>query len=223
MNITDAKIVAFLKTVFIYFFVMISVLWTSSVIESFIPLDSRWLIIIVQAFFWCDLKSSLVLAKSSIIDIRDFGAILNDEIDDTIAIQYAINNASYGDTIYIPNGLFHISSLELKSGLKFNGQSQNGAILKVNIGNGNIINANGIDISLCNFTIDSNYVSNTGNGISSSSSSYISISDVTIKNMLTSSNAINLASITDSDICNNTIQNIGIDTTWGAGIRVMDS
>lgn len=51
MNIKHSKTETFLNNVFIYFSVMIFVLWISSVIESFVPLDSRWLIITLQALF----------------------------------------------------------------------------------------------------------------------------------------------------------------------------
>jgi hypothetical protein len=44
---------------FIYIAVMVFVLWISSVIESFVPPGSGWLIIILQAFFV--IKVTLIL------------------------------------------------------------------------------------------------------------------------------------------------------------------
>lgn len=51
MGIKTAKTDRFLRDIFAYFSIVIFVLWVSSVIESFIPLDSRWLMLASQAFF----------------------------------------------------------------------------------------------------------------------------------------------------------------------------
>ncbi|WP_152088404.1 Ig-like domain-containing protein [Limnospira platensis] len=49
-------------------------------------------------------------ADAGVVDVRDYGAIPNDGIDDTAAIQQAINeNAGQNRIIYFPNGVYDVS------------------------------------------------------------------------------------------------------------------
>jgi hypothetical protein len=65
-------------------------------------------------------------------NILSFGATPNDSSnDDATAIKNAITAASAGDEVYIPNGVYHIKSrdIRLKTGVSIRGQSMSGAIL----------------------------------------------------------------------------------------------
>ena len=53
--------------------------------------------------------------KSSIIDVRDFGAVGNGYTDDTKAIQDAVNACEKHGTVYIPKGRYLSGALYLKS------------------------------------------------------------------------------------------------------------
>jgi len=55
----QSKSILFLETVLTYIAVMVFILWICSVIESFVPMGSKWLIIVLQAFFV--IKVTLVL------------------------------------------------------------------------------------------------------------------------------------------------------------------
>lgn len=65
------------------------------------------------------------------LSILDHGATSNDATnDDATAIQNAIGAASAGDTVYIPNGTYHVKSIILlKTGVSVAGQSRDGTVL----------------------------------------------------------------------------------------------
>lgn len=56
--------------------------------------------------------------EASYLDITHFGAIPNDEIDDSQSFQLALNSLSHGDVLVIPSGTYQIcNSLYLKIGI----------------------------------------------------------------------------------------------------------
>jgi hypothetical protein len=55
--------------------------------------------------------SQINLTKLGTIDIQDYGAIPNDDTDDTASIQAAIDAMSVGDQLLIPPGTFNITSI----------------------------------------------------------------------------------------------------------------
>ena len=65
------------------------------------------------------------------LNVRDYGATSNNSANnDATAIQNAIKAATAGDTVYIPNGTYHVSSvITLKSGVSLIGESREGTIL----------------------------------------------------------------------------------------------
>lgn len=65
------------------------------------------------------------------LNVRDYGATSNWSLDnDAQAIQRAIKAAVAGDTVYIPNGTYHIkSTINLKSGVSLTGESRNSTVL----------------------------------------------------------------------------------------------
>ena len=65
------------------------------------------------------------------INVTNYGAIGDDEKDDTVAIQTAINAANAGDTIFIPDGIYKISrAITSRSDLKIQGESQAGTVVE---------------------------------------------------------------------------------------------
>jgi hypothetical protein len=75
-------------------------------------------------------------AEAGVVDVTDYGAIPSDGIDDTVAIQQALNeNASQNQIIYLPNGIYNVSAtLEYANTQKRNilqGQSRDGTIIKL--------------------------------------------------------------------------------------------
>lgn len=58
--------------------------------------------------------------------VTDFGAVPNDETEDTLGIQKAIDSLPQGGTVYFPKGVYRISQLILREGvsLRLEGQLQ---------------------------------------------------------------------------------------------------
>ncbi|HZG78342.1 MAG TPA: glycosyl hydrolase family 28-related protein, partial [Paenibacillus sp.] len=87
--------------------------------------------------FWTNVGIALTLllpvipaqsALAATINVTAYGANGGDGADDRAAIQNAINAASAGDTVYIPNGTYYLASGGLvgKTGIKIQGESRNG-------------------------------------------------------------------------------------------------
>ncbi|CAM4072839.1 glycosyl hydrolase family 28-related protein [Pseudoalteromonas byunsanensis] len=76
------------------------------------------------------------LPEEGLIPVTACGAIANDNISDTVAIQKAIALAeSSGRSVYIPNGVFDVSStlrIQRTGKVRLIGQSKNGSILRTN-------------------------------------------------------------------------------------------
>jgi polygalacturonase len=49
-------------------------------------------------------------AAALIVNVASYGALADDDNDDTVAIQTAINAANSGDRVFIPNGIYKIYS-----------------------------------------------------------------------------------------------------------------
>jgi hypothetical protein len=67
-------------------------------------------------------------------NVSDYGAIGNDDTDDSIAIQLALDAADGTpgvDTVYIPNGTYIVSDMKIGSNTVLRGQSRINAILKL--------------------------------------------------------------------------------------------
>ena len=74
--------------------------------------------------------STSKLSSKKIINISKYGAIANDDIDDTKAIQNAIN-AEYGNDLYFNTGVYLISNLELISNTSLIGVESQKSTFKV--------------------------------------------------------------------------------------------
>lgn len=76
-----------------------------------------------------------------ILNVLDYNADLADnDTDDGIAIQAAINSAEPGDEVYLPSGVYNLNStldtlvnLKLKSGVNLRGEDQSTTILKTSL------------------------------------------------------------------------------------------
>lgn len=74
-------------------------------------------------------KDEPITFGGKVLDVTDFGAVPNDDADDSAAINEAILGAADGDTIYFPLGKYNINStIEVDKPLKFMGFEQNGKI-----------------------------------------------------------------------------------------------
>ncbi|WNR43646.1 cadherin-like beta sandwich domain-containing protein [Paenibacillus roseipurpureus] len=103
------------------------------------------------------------------IDVTSYGVDLADNAnDDRVAIQNAINAASPGDEVYLPNGMYNLITspdgfvnLKLKSGVNLRGESEAGTILKSSIDdikNSSVVKASSQhDIVVSNLTITSTW------------------------------------------------------------------
>jgi hypothetical protein len=71
--------------------------------------------------------------KQGIYNVADYGAIADDTMDDSTAIQNAINdaNANGGGTVYVPGGTYMVSDLKLYSNIALEGDGWN-SVLKQN-------------------------------------------------------------------------------------------
>lgn len=88
------------------------------------------------------------------VSVKDFGAVGDGTTDDTIAIQNALDVAS----IYIPDGTYLVSQLEISAnGQCIYGESNNAIIKRKDNTYGPVINNNGFDnVTFIGFSIDGN-------------------------------------------------------------------
>ena len=176
------------------------------------------------------------VSYAATINITSYGATPNDGTDDTVAIQNAINAASPGDTVYIPNGTFNVTNvINAKSNVNIQGQSQSGAILKFTGGSARsaIILCNGkSNITISALTIDGNNSPHPNAGIRAENSSYITVKNCTIKNFANTTDwgpfgvlfrggdGYSSPGVTYSEVSDCTFQNIGVNSAWGTAVRL---
>ncbi|TLS51877.1 PKD domain-containing protein [Paenibacillus antri] len=186
----------------------------------------------------CSIAVAAVPARvgyAATYDVTAYGANGSDTSDDRSAIQNAIDSASSGDAVYVPNGTYFINGpLTMKSGVKLTGQGQSTAIVKSS-GTGNdymvkIFNANNVVVS--NLMLDGNNVATTMGGIAGYAGSGHHIHHVTVKNIGWTGASFGgfgirffgdndyTDGVTDSVIENNTFANLGVASIWGGGVRL---
>lgn len=61
-------------------------------------------------------------SKNNLLNVKDYKAVGDGKSDDTKAIQEAISKASEGDTVFIPEGIFLVKALGLKSKVHIKGE-----------------------------------------------------------------------------------------------------
>ncbi|CAN7702549.1 cadherin-like beta sandwich domain-containing protein [Paenibacillus sp. LjRoot153] len=109
------------------------------------------------------------LVTGTTLNVTSYGADPADNAnDDRVAIQNAINAASPGDEVYLPNGVYNLITspdgfvnLKLKSGVNLRGESESGTILKSSIDdikNSSVVKSSSQhDIKVSNLTITSTW------------------------------------------------------------------
>ncbi|WP_416305421.1 right-handed parallel beta-helix repeat-containing protein [Neptunicella sp. SCSIO 80796] len=164
--------------------------------------------------------------------MADYGATANDNSDDVVSIQQAINKATSGDKVFIPDGVYNISrSLRLKTGIHLTGQSQSNAIIQFSgqITYSMLSLSDVSNVEITSLTLDGNS-HDVANAIFAEKGSGHKLHQLTIKNLvhegfgphgiLFSGNTNWKDAVTHSEISDNTFSNIGLNSQWGAAIRL---
>lgn len=115
-------------------------------------------------------RTTLDAQRAAVFDVRDYGAIGDDELDDTTAIQDTIDAATITGVgrgkVYIPTGTYMFSNLVLPPAITLEGETLPFSILKRITGSTGIgitDSGNAVKISLKHFTLNCNDC--VGNGI----------------------------------------------------------
>lgn len=66
------------------------------------------------------------------VSVSDFGAIGDGVVDDTYAIQSAIDYVAFGGggTVHIPIGVYNVRTLHISSGISLSGESKTNTVLR---------------------------------------------------------------------------------------------
>ena len=169
---------------------------------------------------------------AAVRDVTGFGAKPDDEIDDAVAIQTAMDAASPGDTLSLPAGTFLVNrTLRVKSGLKIQGAGQDQTFVKCNAGAQlDFFDLSGShNVELSGFTIDGNNSLHAHHGIFARKGGGHFIHHLTIQNLGSANGPLGIHfigsdgnyanGVNDCVISDNTFRNIGTNSPWGAGIR----
>ena len=170
------------------------------------------------------------LLGQGILDVTDYGAVSNDGNDDINGINAAIDASAAGDTIYFPSGTFHISdAIRLKSYTVMVGEGQdNSTILFIGTNLAPLVDIQEkTHIEIANLCLDANNNSNASNGIEAYQGSEHFLHDLWIKNFTFNypdwggpQGIVFYGEVMDCMISNNLIENMSIESEWGAGIVV---
>ena len=165
------------------------------------------------------------------ISVVNYGADGNDDEDDTVAIQAAINAAKTGDSVFIPNGIYKLSrALVAKSDIKIKGESQAETLVEFSSEKSfamiDLSNVSNVEIT--KLTLDGK-MKNLANGIFAKNGSGHKLHFITIQNLafsgfgphgiLFEGNADWKQGVAHSLLVDNKFLNIGVDSEWGAAIR----
>ena len=170
------------------------------------------------------------LLGQGILDVTDYGAVSNDGNDDINGINAAIDASAAGDTIYFPSGTFHISdAIRLKSYTVMVGEGQdNSTILFIGTNLAPLVDIQEkTHIEIANLCLDANDNSNASNGIEALQGSNHFLHNLWIKNFTFNypdwggpQGIVFYGEVMDCMISNNLIENMSIESKWGAGIVV---
>ncbi|HMP04874.1 MAG TPA: right-handed parallel beta-helix repeat-containing protein [Lacipirellulaceae bacterium] len=157
--------------------------------------------------------------------ITDFGAVANDDADDTSAIQAAIASALPGDTVLIPAGTFNVSASIIMGGTQvvLAGVGQNESVLKPYAGGPTFINPivlSGNSNTVRDFAINGNNTVGFANGIYVGGTG-ATMDRMTIRDLNTFGFQHGIYALTADNvtISNSTFENIHVNSFWGAAIR----
>ncbi len=173
-------------------------------------------------------SASAASAVAAVINIGSFGAIANDAIDDTTAINNAITAARAGDTIFMPAGTFNISQkIVARTNITLAGAGLDTTTLRFGgSASAPLLDIENVSNVECrNFTLDGNNSTAATQGIYAHNASTLSLHDLAVKNLAIntgfSPHAIYFdTNVVHSLIQNTTLSNIGLTSEWGAGIRL---
>jgi PKD repeat protein len=169
---------------------------------------------------------------ASVINVTAFGANGTDEHDDLAGIQAAIDSASAGETVYIPAGTYFVSdSIESKSDVNLAGESRDTTIIKYTGESvGYLLSLNGRSrVEVSQLTLDGNGNANADGGITAddtlaAGSGGHQLHHNRIINMTREEGfgpfGILVAHTDNVVITDNDFSNMGLNSTWGAGMRV---
>lgn len=162
--------------------------------------------------------------------VTSFGATPGDGGDDRAAIQAAINAAGPGDRVLVPAGTFDIAgSLSMKSGVTLAGTSAADSLLRRdNSGtNAPIIELRNLsNAAISNLSISGNLDPRATHGIVAQNAANLAITGVRIRDLTARADdagqhGIYFSSgVTASRIEGCSIANIGVNSEWGAGIKL---
>lgn len=175
-------------------------------------------IVIVAA---CGVAAFFLMTDSmsrSAFSVSRFGAVPGDGDDDTAAIQKAINEAPDGGTVYLPKGVYDISTLHIRKPVKLLGKSKEDTILRFDgsAGIDEIIRMDGVDgAQITGLTIDGQDGKLLLYGINCTGSKHLLIHDIVLKNLgygqfgVYFNGSPDTPGATDSEISGCVIENIG--------------
>ncbi|MCR2806561.1 fibronectin type III domain-containing protein [Paenibacillus soyae] len=166
-------------------------------------------------------------AYAATLNVTSYGANGTDTGDDSAAFQAAVNAASSGDTVFIPNGTYYLGSpVSGKSGVKITGQSRDHTIIEYASSSANtffsLYNLSGAEVS--SMTLDANNSAVPQSAVVSENGSGNKMLNLKVKDFGMSSGfgpfalfGINTDNLTVAD---NVVTNIGVNSDWGGGVRV---
>lgn len=170
------------------------------------------------------------LLGQGILDVTDYGAVSNDGNDDINGINAAIDASAAGDTIYFPSGTFHISdAIRLNSYTAMVGEGQdNSTIIFIGTNFAPLVDIQEkTHIEIAHLCLNANNNSNASNGIEAWQGSNHFLHDLWIKNFTFNypdwggpQGIVFYGDVTNCMISNNLIENMSIESEWGAGIVV---
>nr|WP_309118661.1 fibronectin type III domain-containing protein [Paenibacillus sp.] len=168
-------------------------------------------------------------ALAATINVTTYGANGGDGADDRAALQNAINAASSGDTVYLPAGTYYLASGGLvgKSGIKIQGEHRDTTIVRYTATTDglmlNLNNTSGTEVSRLTFwgnnhTLAGINVDNSGANQGNHKFHHNLFKEFT-KSDGFAPFGIMTANSDNNEITDNEFINMGVNSTWGAGIR----
>ncbi|OCT13485.1 hypothetical protein A8709_17940 [Paenibacillus pectinilyticus] len=166
-------------------------------------------------------------AFAATINVTTFGANGSDTSDDLTAIQNAVNSAASGDTVLLPAGTYYLSAnVNGKSGVKIAGAGRDLTTVKMTSGSAstnffylhNVTNAEVSDM-----TLDGNNSTVLLSAVTSESGDGNKMRHLRVKDLAASAGfgpfALYAIGSTNLEISDNIVNNSGVNSDWGAGVR----
>ncbi|MFD2612427.1 NPCBM/NEW2 domain-containing protein [Paenibacillus gansuensis] len=165
-------------------------------------------------------------AAPATLSVTDYGANGTDAIDDKAAIQAAVDAASSGDTVLVPNGTYYLAgTVRGKTGVTIRGESRDNTIIKY-LDNSetymfyfyNVTNA-----SIKNLTLDGNNSLLAMSAAVSEFGGNNEMSGLKVKDFAAvegfGPHALYVIGSNNVRVTDNHVSNIGAGSIWGAAVR----